>query len=456
MDITNDLEKKETEIIEKKVLAYMFHDKKYVAASIGKISKDIMPNYYNLYGILLSYFNKYKDVISDKMLELYFNKKNIESDIIITYKTLISQLRAEANFTDGEFKALVDELIEKNKRQQMLVVAEKIVNTNPINCNSNDFAKLQESVKSIVIKSTTSSDEVKNEGSVKDSVKQRLERYKEVKENPEILKFIPTGFKHIDDENGGFRPGELVYIIGRKGDGKSVLLLNLAHNMWLAGHNVIIFSLEISKEDYERRFDARAAEISSNGLKMGRLSEDEEKRYKEYLIKMSKGLSIDGKPTGTLYIVDTPPGITPAFVDSKVDTIEQLMDIKFDAIITDYAGIMQPTIQQSEKRHQQGQIALDQKVIARSRDCVVISAAQKSRAGAKEKNSDSSFVAESDQVADHIDWGIDIASVSEEYGCIQSFKTRDSAPFKFSFKKQYNKFKIQELDEDIDSWDQLS
>lgn len=392
---------KELEVVEKKVLAYMLHDKRYIAATIGRINKDNMPTHFNLYSIIVSYYSKYKDIITDQMLDLFFQKKNIEADIVISYKSMVAQLRAERNFNDGEFKALVEELIEQYKRKEFLKVAESIVNTNPLECNSNDFMNLQEKVKSIVIKSTMKVDDVKDEGDVKNSTKQRLERYYSIKENPEILKFIPTGFNHIDDDNGGFRPGELVYVIGRKGDGKSVLLLNLAYNMWKKGHNVIIFSLEISKADYERRFDARAAEVSGNGLKMGTLTGDEELRYKEYLMKFSKGLSLDGEKVGTLYIVDTPPGITPAFVDSKVDTIEQILGIKFDVIITDYAGIMQPTIPQSEKRHQQGQIALDQKVIARQRDCVVISAAQKSRAGAKEKNSDSSFVAESDQVADH-------------------------------------------------------
>lgn len=392
---------KECEVVERKVLSYMLYDKKYIAETIGKINKDNMPNHFNLYSIILSYYSKFKDVITDKMLELYFQKKNVESDAIISYKSMISQLRNETNFNDGEFKALIDELIEQYKRREFLKIAEHIVNINPLECNSKDFEVLQSTIQSTVIKATMRTDDVKDEGDVRQSTRQRLERYYNIKENPEELKFIPTGFKHIDEDNGGFRPGELIYIIGRKGDGKSVMLLNLAHNMWLNGNNVIIFSLEISKQDYERRFDARAAEISSNGLKMGTLTFDEEKRYKEYLMKYSKGLSLDDKKVGTLYIVDTPPGITPAFIDSKVNTIEQVLGVKFDVIITDYAGIMQSTIPQTEKRHQQGQIALDQKVIARQRDCVVISAAQKSRAGAKEKGADTSYIAESDQVADH-------------------------------------------------------
>ena len=451
MDITNEIES-----IEKKFLSYLFHDKKYIAATIGIITKEHLPNHYKIYSLLMSYYGKYKDIITDQMVDIMFQKKNMDTNTVIAYKTLISQLRSEKFFNDGEFKALIEQLTENKERQEVLKVAEEIVNINPIECSSNDFKSLKDSIKTSIIKTTVNVNDVINEGTIKDSAKSRIERYNEIEKNPELIKFVPTGFKHIDDENGGFRPGEFICIIGRKGDGKSTLLLNLAHNMWSSGYNVIIFSLEISKEDYERRFDSRAAEVSSNGIKMGRLTDDEKDRYFKYLKAQENNTTIDNQQAGIVYIVDTPPGITPAFVDSKLDSVEQILGIKFDVVITDYMGIMNPTVAVAEKRHQYGQIALDQKIIARQRKCILITAAQKTRAGAKEKNSDSSYVAESDQVSDHIDWGIDIMSTSEDYGVIQSFKTRDSSPFKFSFKKQYNMFKIQELEGDEDCWDQIS
>ncbi len=393
---TNDIKD-----IEKKFLSYLFNNKKYIAAIVGKVNKYHLPNYHKIFSLLLSYYSKYKDVITDQMADMLFQKKNLDSATIVEYKTIIAQLRAETSFNDGEFKALIEQLFEYKKRQDFIKIAEEIVNVNPVECNSVELHSLEDKLKSSVVAATVNPNDVKKEGAIKDSAKDRFERYKQIKEHPELLKFVPTGFKHIDNDNGGFRPGELIYVIGRKGDGKSVFLLNLAHNVWENGYNVIIFSLEIPKEDYERRFDARAAQVNSTGLKMGTLSDAEEKIYEDYLIKQTKGLSVNNKQVGTVYIVDTPPGITPAFVDSKIETLEQVLGLKFDMVITDYAGIMQPTTSMSEKRHQQGQIALEQKVIARQRDCIVVSAAQKSRAGSKEKKSDSSFIAESDQVADH-------------------------------------------------------
>lgn len=59
-----------------------------------------------------------------------------------------------------------------------------------------------------------------------------------------------------------------------------------------------------------------------------------------------------------------------------------------------------------QKRHQQGQIALDLKRIARKHGCVVISAAQMSRQGKMILviigHADTSHVAESDQVAESL------------------------------------------------------
>ena len=94
--------------------------------------------------------------------------------------------------------------------------------------------------------------------------------------------------------------------------------------------------------------------------------------------------------------------------------------------------------------HQQGAIALSFKNLARKHNCVVMSASQMSRQGRNDINqkggkADSAHIAESDQVADHIDWGIAVklSDFESDYGTLESFKTRDAAPFSFQFKKDY-------------------
>lgn len=446
--------------VEKKFLAYLFSDKRYIAASLGKIKKEHLPNTSYIYSLLAGYYGKYKGVITDEIVDIMFQKKNMDINTMVSYKSIISELRSMAVSGEPEFEALIAELGEYKKREEYMDIARNILETNPIECPSDSLEKLEDLVKNKIVSLTASGSDVRKEGTIKDSVEERKARYEELKNNPEAVVYIPTGFKKIDDEEGGFRYGELIYVIGRKGDGKSVLMLNLAHNAWALGKNVILFSLEISKEDYERRLDARAAGVSSNGLKRGTLTEVEEALYNKYLEGLGRNETPDGKPAGSFYIVDVPAGCSPAFIESKVDTIEQTNGIKFDMIFTDYAGIMVPNVPVKEKRHEQGQIALDLKRIARSRDCVVVTAAQMSRAGksdssGKDGKVGTEHVAESDQVSDHIDWGIAIRSMTDMTGKIESFKTRDAAPFEFHFNKKYACMLIQELDDNTGAWDNL-
>jgi replicative DNA helicase len=444
--------------VEKKFLAYLFHDKKYIAMAIGKVDPSHLPNNNYIFKLVMNYYNKYKGIVTEDIADTFFQKKNLDVNTIVNYKTLISELRSIPINGDAEFEALMDELQEYKKRSEYVTMAQMIVDSNPKDCPTDKLKEMEEKIKEKITTLTAETTDVRKEGTIRDSAQERMERYKYIKNNPEVLKFIPTGFNKIDKSEGGFRPGELIYIIGRKGDGKSVLILNLAHNAWAAGKNVILFTLEVSKEDYERRFDARAAGISTNGLKMGTLTEIEEGLFKVYCDNLEKNLTIDGKKCGHFYVVDCPAGCTPSFIDSKVETVEQLMGIKFDMIASDYAGIMIPDVACDAKRHEQGQIALAMKRIARSREAVVVSAAQMTRAGKNEGDTKdgkigTEHVAESDQISDHIDWGIAIRSISDKNGKISSFKTRDASPFEFNFNKRFASMTIQEIEDDWDAVD---
>jgi replicative DNA helicase len=232
-------------------------------------------------------------------------------------------------------------------------------------------------------------------------------------------------------------------------------MLNLAHNMWKKGLNVILFSLEVPQEAYERRFDARAAGVSSNGLKFGKLSDEEEEIYNDYLQKLSEGLSIDGDKVGAMYIIDVPSMCTPSFLSEKVKEVELKLGITFQVVISDYAGIMQPDMKFGELRLDQAEIALELKQYARTTDKVVITAAQMNRIGKNQKKTETDAIAESDAIADHIDWGIAIRKVSDDVGIMESFKTRDAAPFEFHFNRKFSKMLIEELDDDIQQWDSV-
>jgi len=441
--------------IEKQFLSYLFFNKKYISLSREVIKEQYLPNYNNIYHMIITYYDRFKDVITNKMIEHYFTHKKLDENTIASYKILISEIKSNMEYKESEFEAIQDQLIECFKRKKILNISERILKINPIDCDDNNFKELEDNIKHDLTDITNLHNSSINEGSVNQDAKDRLLKYNRIKSGEEVLNLTPSGFKHIDENIGGFAPGELIYIIGRKGAGKSVLMLNLAYNFWKQKKNIIIYSLEMDKESYQRRFDALAANVNSTNLKLGTLTDVEEKLYTQYIEQLSIN-KYDGKDIGFVYIVDTPPGITTNFIESQTEKVEQKLGVNFDVIISDYAGIMRPNVFTPEKRLQQSDIALDLKTYARKKKSIVISAAQENRKGSEEKDANSNMVAESDGVSDHIDYGIRIRYLSDDNGEIQSFKTRDSDSFRFSFERQFSKFKIAELQGDIDNWDSIS
>ncbi len=73
---------------------------------------------------------------------------------------------------------------------------------------------------------------------------------------------VMTGFPRIDGMTGGFRPGQLIIVAARPGQGKTALAMQLAMN---AGelYSSLVFSMEMSHEELGLRTLATLSEINS-------------------------------------------------------------------------------------------------------------------------------------------------------------------------------------------------
>ena len=58
-----------------------------------------------------------------------------------------------------------------------------------------------------------------------------------------------TGIRAIDEVTGGLRPHDMMVIAGKPSDGKSVLMLQIANNFLKMGKKVLVFSLEMGREE---------------------------------------------------------------------------------------------------------------------------------------------------------------------------------------------------------------
>src|SRR5574344_90912 len=426
------VDKTKTLHTETKFLAYLLTDKIYIGKASARIKKEYLTDSKNIFSMIEGYYSKYKGIITDDVIENKFSSKHLEADEIIKYKTIISDARNMEIVDEPHFHAIEDEIIEGYKRRQTLRIAEKIIGSNPNVCSEEDLEKVHSDINHIMTNIQSTDFDIEREGTIDGDADTRLEKYQYLKEHPGEVKAIKTGFKQIDDAIIGFGYGTTTFIAGRKGDGKSTLLLNFAYHAWKQRVNVLFFSLEIDKEQYERRWDSRAALVESKGLKSGTLSEEEEKVYKEYLQNVKQDRDIFGNKVGKIYIVDCPSAVTPAFIESKTLEIESKTNTIYDMVVVDYAGIMSANNPTGVLRDDLGQISLDLKHFARDYKKIVLSAVQMNREGKRDadgKNgkTDTSAIAGSDQIADHTDNVFTIRSIDDTMGIIESTKVRDGA-----------------------------
>lgn len=79
-----------------------------------------------------------------------------------------------------------------------------------------------------------------------------MRRWREM-EKQGIAPMLKTGFAHLDNEWGGLLPGQLVQVLGRTGEGKSLKTVAIALNAKLQDARVGLFSPEMSRHEIKSR-----------------------------------------------------------------------------------------------------------------------------------------------------------------------------------------------------------
>jgi replicative DNA helicase len=87
---------------------------------------------------------------------------------------------------------------------------------------------------------------------------------------------LPTGFIDIDRMTTGLSPGDLIIVAGRPSSGKTTLAMNIAEHVAEGrGETVVVFSMEMSKEQLLMRSIASLERLDFQRLKSARLDDDE-------------------------------------------------------------------------------------------------------------------------------------------------------------------------------------
>ncbi len=97
----------------------------------------------------------------------------------------------------------------------------------------------------------------------------RLDKYADMRDRPDKLMGIATGFPGLDSLTGGIRPQQLVTFVGEAKRGKSMLTMVMAVTANINGISPLMVSFEMSAEEQAARHDAYLAKVSHTGLMRG-------------------------------------------------------------------------------------------------------------------------------------------------------------------------------------------
>ena len=182
---------------------------------------------------------------------------------------------------------------------------------------------------------------------------------------------VPSGFADLDLRTAGFHNSELILIAARPAMGKTAFALNIATNAATKSDiPVLLFSLEMSKEQLVNRVLCSEAMVDSNKLKTGKIEENDWVKIVEALGPLSEA---------EMYIDDT-AGISITEIRAKARKLK--LEKNIGLIIIDYLQLIQGSGNRRNGSREQeiSEISRSLKILAKELDIPVIALSQLSRA----------------------------------------------------------------------------
>ena len=182
---------------------------------------------------------------------------------------------------------------------------------------------------------------------------------------------IPTGFMDLDYQLSGLQPSDLVLIAARPSMGKTALALNIAqHVAFKKNMTVVIFSLEMSKEQLVNRLFSLEAHVDAQRLRTGNMQDSDWEKLVE-----GAGVIAESK-----MILDDSSNITVAEIRSKCRKFKT--ELGLDLVIIDYLQLMSSNSRRANENRQQeiSEISRSLKRLARELNVPIVALSQLSRA----------------------------------------------------------------------------
>jgi replicative DNA helicase len=207
--------------------------------------------------------------------------------------------------------------------------------------------------------------------SIETILAESFDRLDELHKDKSKMRGIPTGYKDLDSILAGLQRSDLFILAARPSMGKTALALNLAHNIAVQSKQpVLIFSLEMSKEQLVDRLLAIESGVDAWALRTGNLTDSDFEKLSHAMGTLSEA---------PIYIDDT-PSIT--INDLRTKARREAHQRELGLIIVDYLQLMSSGGRynsESNRVQEVSEISRGLKSIARELNLPVLAASQLSR-----------------------------------------------------------------------------
>lgn len=351
-------------IAEQAVLGSMLADKDAVVKAIEILKPDDF------------YREDHKEIYS-AMLELYGLGEPI--DFLTLRNSLTQRGTLEKVGSEMFLSTLIDSVPTTSNIESYVRIVEEKATLRSLIKAANDILAMgyasTEEVNSIIEKTEKKIFDVlqnrnsRGYASIKDILVDTFDNIEQLYKKKSKVSGLESGFTDLDLKTSGLNPSELLIVAARPAMGKSAFVLNIAHHVAMRSKvPVMIFSLEMSKEQMVNRILCSEAEVDSMKVRTGDLDSED-------WIKL-------GKASGNLaeapiYIDDT-PGLSSAELRAKCRKAKLEKDIGL--VIIDYLQLMESKGRSESRQNEISEISRSLKILAKELNVPVIALSQLSRA----------------------------------------------------------------------------
>jgi len=281
-----------------------------------------------VYTHILSHFDRYSKRITPSELLSVLERDPLKEDEKDSYFTLAKSLFVDRP-PDQDYAFCKDEIIRMWRARSLM----NAIKVSGDMIDRGDLFKGEGAIRDVLDEPLFVGAENIHEFELTESVDQVIAQIKDMQDHPDKYWAIPTGIPSLDKHLKGIMLSEVGLIVGKTAGFKSTALYNFAIESYMAGHDTMMVTIEMSGEQILRRLYGRIAHINITELDEAVVSKAELERMR------AEVKAYADRKKNKLFIVDVSSGCTVDLLKAKVREYKRRSNLEL--VVVDYMQIME-------------------------------------------------------------------------------------------------------------------